>query len=85
MRTYSLNVRLNGKLHLQKHITIESPRVLSTYENMTLLTATCLESIEINDPNDSTTTIDIIKAISETVHDQLMASKETIHETEAQV
>ena len=47
---------------------------------MILLTGLIPETMDISHPNNTVIPIDIIKAISNTTHDQLVTSRDTIHE-----
>ena len=52
---------------------------------MDFLTGATQEIMNITDPRDKTIPIDTTKPISYITHDQLIASRDTIHVTEAQV
>ena len=55
------------------------------YAGMTLLTGVTQEIMEITNHKDRMIPTNIIKAIRETTHDQPVAFKYTIHETDVQV
>ena len=67
---------------ISKNITGNSPHIFRTYENMILHIGVTQESMKIIDPNDTMNPTDIIRAISETARNQLVASKNMSQEAQ---
>ena len=82
MRNSSLNMRFKRPVHSPKHNTVNSQHSLRTFASMTLHIAVTQETMEIIDPEDTMIPTDIIKATTETAHDQLVASRDTSHEAQ---
>ena len=80
MRASSLNVRLERKVYLPKYTTANSPHILRMYANMIFHIRVTQETPESTVQNDKRIPIDIIKVVSGTAHDRIIAYRDTSYE-----
>ena len=79
MKESNASVKFKRLVHPPKYATTNSPGILRTYANTTLHTEMTQKTTEIIDPNDTVISTDIIRIISETAQDRLIASIDTSH------